>query len=239
VAEPGPVLVSLSDVVKDYRALRPLRIQSLELHEGERVSLLGVDQASAEVLVNLIAGATLPDAGTVHALGRPTSAITDGETWLKSLDDFGIVSERAVLLEALTVEQNLAVPLSLDLHDLPTDTRARVAAVATEVGLAPEHMAKPTAALSALDRLRLRLARAIAVDPKVLMAEHPNAGLSPAEQPVFAEMLVRVAETRRLALLVLTADAGFAAAVSQRVLTLNAATGQLTDTASRWRKWFR
>ena len=231
--------MSLADVVKDYQALRPLRIKSLELRQGERVALLGVDQASAEVLVNLIAGATLPDAGTVSALGRPTSAITDGETWLKSLDDFGIVSERAVLLEQLTVEQNLAVPLSLDLHDLPADVRARVSAVATEVGLASEHMPKPTAALSTVDRLRLRLGRAIAVGPQVVMAEHPNAGLSGAEQQALVDTFVRVAEARRLALLVLTADAAFAAAIGQRVLTLNAATGQLTETASGWRKWFR
>jgi ABC-type lipoprotein export system ATPase subunit len=239
VAEAAPVLVALSGIVKDYRALRPLRIQALELHAGERVALLGFDQASAEVLVNMIAGATLPDSGTVHALGRSTHEITDGAAWLQALDNFGIVSERAVLLEALTVEQNLAISVTLDLHDLPSEIRVRVLALATEVGLAPTDLTKPTASLSTLDRLRLRLGRAIAVDPQVVMAEHPNAALRPDEQRPFIETLVRVADARQLALLVLTADASFAAAVAQRVLTLNPATGQLTDTATGWRKWFR
>jgi ABC-type lipoprotein export system ATPase subunit len=239
VPDRDQVVVSLTGVVKDYRALRPLRIQALELHAGERLALLGFDQASAEVLVNMIAGATLPDSGTVYALGRSTHEITDGATWLQALDDFGIVSERAVLLEQLTVEQNLAIALTLELHDLPADIRTRVSMLATEVGLAQTDLTKPTAALSTLGRLRLRLGRAIAVNPKVLMAEHPNAPLSEAEQPQFVETLVQVAQSRRLALLVLTADAAFASAVAERVLRLNPATGQLIAAAGGWRKWFR
>lgn len=235
---PGEVLVSLSGVVKDYHALRPLRVQQLDLRAGETVALLGVDQASAEVLVNLIAGATVPDAGEVRALGRPTTDITDGDTWLKALDDFGIISERAVLLEQLTAEQNLAVPLSLDLHDLPHDIRSRVSSLAAEVHLEARELASFASSLTPLGRMRLKLARAVAIGPRVLMAEHPNASLPPSDHPSFAADLVRVAASRRLALLVLTADAQFASAVGHRVLTLNPATGALTTAASGWRRWF-
>ena len=68
--------------LKDYRGLRPLRIERLTLAAGEQVALLGFDQPAAEVFVNLITGATLPDPGEVRVLGRPTAAITDSADWL-------------------------------------------------------------------------------------------------------------------------------------------------------------
>ena len=70
----GPVL-ELSGIVKNYHALRPLRIERLVVHAGERVAIVGVDQPGAEVLVNLITGAMLPDRGEVVAFGRATADI--------------------------------------------------------------------------------------------------------------------------------------------------------------------
>jgi len=67
-----PVL-ELTDVSKDYHGLRPLRIANLSVHRGEQVALVGFDQPSAEVFVNLVTGATLPDRGTVCLLGRATA----------------------------------------------------------------------------------------------------------------------------------------------------------------------
>ena len=236
--EPAVPLVVLTGIEKDYRSLRPLRVRRLELREGETVALLGFDQASAEVLVNLIAGATLPDAGEVRAFGRLTSDITDAESWLKALDQFGIISERAVLLEEMTTAQNLAVPLSLELHDLPAAVRNQVTQLAAEVGLEPECLERPATSLQPLDRMRLRLGRALAVAPRVLMAEHPNAALSAQDLPTFAADLARVAAGRKLALLLMTADRVFAASVGDHVLELNAATGELNPVAKGWRRWF-
>jgi ABC-type lipoprotein export system ATPase subunit len=238
VAEAGESLVTIDGVVKDYRALRPLRVQHLEVRANEIVALLGFDQGAAEVLVNLIAGATLPDSGEVRAFGRPTTAITDGETWLKALDEFGIVSERAVLLEQLTTEQNLAVPLSLDLDGLPEDVRGQVRALARETGIDESDLARFASSLSPLTRMRLRLARAIAIAPKLVMAEHPNASLPAADVPEFAADLRRVAAARQLGLLVLTADERFATSIGTRVLKLTGATGTLTEVRTGWRSWF-
>jgi len=236
--DPGDVLVTLSGVEKDYRSLRPLRIRHLELREGEAVALLGFDQASAEVLVNLIAGASMPDSGEVRALGQRTIDIADGDAWLETLDRFGIISGRAVLLDQMTAEQNLAVPLSMELFDLPPAIRTQVANLAAEVGLEAARLAEFVSTLTPLDRMRVRLARALAVNPRVMLAEHPNALLPPAELPTFAADLSRVASARRLALLVLTADRVFANAVADQVLVLNPATGELKREASGWRRLF-
>jgi len=108
----SPVL-QISKVRKQYHGLRPLRIAELSIAAGERVALSGLDAGAAEVLVNLVTGASLPDEGEVIVTGRSTASIADGEDWLASLDRFGIVSPRAVLLDAATLLQNLAMPLSL------------------------------------------------------------------------------------------------------------------------------
>jgi ABC-type lipoprotein export system ATPase subunit len=234
--EPGEPLVELRAVSKDYRGLRPLRISRLELHEGQSLALLGFDRATAEILVNLVTGAILPDAGDVRVLGRSTASITHADDWVATLDQFGLLSERAVLLDQLTVEQNLAMPLSLALDDLSDDVRARVKQLAAEVGLADTDLQKPMTALPAIALLRVRLGRALALNPRVLLAEHPNASLSREDAPTFAGDLARVVDGRRIALLVITADEPFARAVSRQVLTLQAATGELKRAG--WRSWF-
>ena len=67
---------------KAYGGLRPLRIARLRVAAGDRVALLGFDQPTAEVFVNLATGATLPDAGEVSIFGLPTRAIEDSADWL-------------------------------------------------------------------------------------------------------------------------------------------------------------
>jgi ABC-type transporter Mla maintaining outer membrane lipid asymmetry ATPase subunit MlaF len=229
-------LVELRGVSKDYRGLRPLRVSSLQLHHAESLALLGFDQVTAELLVNLVTGAILPDAGEVIVMGRLTSSIGHADDWVETLDQFGLLSERAVLLDQLTAEQNLALPLSLELDRLPPEVCSQVRHLGHEVGLDDENLQKPLNTLSALNRLRVRLGRALALDPRVLLAEHPNATLSHDEAVAFAADLARVVAARHLALLVLTADQGFARSVARQVLTLQPATGELKR--SGWRNWF-
>jgi putative ABC transport system ATP-binding protein len=230
-------VVSLEDVERDYRTLRPLRIRRFELHPAESVALIGLDQPAAEVLVNLITGATLPDKGRVRIFGNDTSAITDAESWMHALDDFGILSDRVVLLEEMTVEQNLMLPLTLELDDVDPATRAKVRAAAEEIGLEPDVLATKAAALPPAQRMRLRLGKALMTQPRVLLAEHPNATLPVDQVAAFAADLSRIISGRSLAAVILTADRTFARAVAQRVLTLQPATGELSAPAG-WRQWF-
>lgn len=233
----GELLVELAGVSKDYRALRPLRIQRLELRAGESIALLGLDAAMAEVLVNLITGAQLPDEGEVRVFGRSTGAITAVDEWVAELDRFGLISDRAVLVEQFTAEQNLALPISLDIEVMSPPVREQVRRLASEVGLAADRMAVATSALTPTDQLRLRLGRALALHPRVLLAEHPNAQLTREESPSFARDFRRIARDRGLATLLLTADAAFAAAGAGTVLELQPATGALKR-RSGLRRWF-
>lgn len=237
MADAHAIVIDVRGVQKDYHGLRPLRVQHLEVHQGESVALLGFDQAAAEVFVNLITAATIPDAGEVRTFGQPTTAIEDADTWLQSLDRFGILSERAVVLDNMTVADNLTMPVTMSLHDVSDAMRSKIRALAEEVGLTGAQLEQPVAALSPSARLRLRLGRALGPDPQVILSEHPNASLAPGELVSFAADYARIVTARAITSIVLTADRTFAAAIASRILTLQPATGELKPLAG-WRRWF-
>ncbi len=229
-----PAVLEFAGISKDYHGLRPLRIAALRVAAGDHVAMLGFDQMSAEVFVNLATGATLPDAGDVSVFGRPTRSITDSTDWLATVDRFGIVSERAVLLDALTVIQNLAMPFTLEIEPPPDQVRVRAEALAREVGLPEETWAKPVAELDASGWLRVRLGRAIALGPAILLLEHASAALDRRQVAPLAAQLRALAVRRGIALVAVTADKEFAEAVASRVLTLEPATGKLKPLRRGW-----
>jgi len=223
-------ILELSGISKTYGGLRPLRLRSLEVTPGSLVALAGFDQTTAEVFVNLATGATLPEEGTVRVFGRATSEIADSADWLAIVDRFGIVSERVVLLEQFTPLQNIAMSLTLDVEPLPDDVRQQVEGLAREVGLDGDSLDRLVADGGVALRHRVRLARALATSPAVLLIEHPVAGLEASEIPALARDIARAAAARDLAVIVLAGDASTATPFATRVLTLNGGTGELTAT---------
>jgi len=226
--------LELSGVSKDYHALRPLRIADLRVSPGEHVAILGFDRPSAEVFVNLVTGATLPDAGDVRVLGRSTADISDAADWLATVDRFGIVSDRAVLLDHLSVIQNLAMPFTLQIEPPPEPDRLRAEALAREVGLGEESWPRRIAEITPVQRARVRLGRAIALEPVVLLLEHASASIERPDVVAFAGDIRSVAARRGAALVAASADEPFARAVATRVLTLEPATGRLKEPRRRW-----
>jgi lipoprotein-releasing system ATP-binding protein len=224
----APVL-SIRQLLKDYRGLRPLRIESLALRPGERVSITGLDAAAAEVLVNLVTGSNLPDRGEVITFDYSTAAIDTEEKWLAHVDRFGIVSDRVVLLDGYSLAQNLAVPFTLSVDPLAPDIAATVATLAEEVGIGGKLLHEPLSAVSRLDRARCRLARAVALGPDILVLEHPTGSLEHQDAMLLAAEIARVAGRRGTAVLALTADRSFARAVATLSLNLNQATGKLSS----------
>jgi ABC-type transporter Mla maintaining outer membrane lipid asymmetry ATPase subunit MlaF len=225
--------LELAGVSKAYGGLRPLRIHQLRVSPDESVAIVGFDQPAAEVFVNLVTGATLPEAGEVRVFGRPTSAIVDSADWLATVDRFGIVSERAVLLDQLTLLQNMALPFTLDIEPLPDDVRAKAAGIAAEVALRRDGWDRPIAGLDLEARMRLRLGRALALAPSVLLLEHVSAGLTPDAAENFGADTRAIVAQRGIALVAATADVAFARAVADRVLAWDAASGQLADRRAR------
>jgi len=233
----APPAIEIIGLIKDYRGLRPLRLQSLTVADGERVAIGGIDATAAEVLVNLVNGAILPDSGTIRVLGADTTAIADETAWLASLERFGIVTPRAVLLDGATLLQNLALPLTLEIDAIPDEVRTQVLALAHRVGLHPEQLQTTTGEAPADVRMRVHLARSIALRPHVMLLEHPTAGVPPELVAAFAKDTVRVLAAESLTTLAVSNDDVFCDIVAGRTYRLNAATGRLSTTG-RLRRWF-
>lgn len=227
-------VLELSGVIKDYRGLRPLRVKQLVVHPGDSIAILGLDQPMAEVFINLITGASLPDEGEVYVFGQPTTAVSDSGEWLALVDRFGIVSARAVLLQALSVIQNLSIPLTLEIEPPTDEVRARVVELAREVALPESCWPRAAGELGPAGQARLRVGRALALDPEVLLLEHVTAAFSRDEVGAFAQDVRALAARRGTAIVAATADPDFAAAVASRVLTLEPASGRLKERRTGW-----
>jgi ABC-type transporter Mla maintaining outer membrane lipid asymmetry ATPase subunit MlaF len=232
----APAMIRLKGVTKEYGGPMPLRVSDFGIGEGDGVVLSGLDAQAAEAFSFLVTGASLPDEGNVHVFGTDTRDIATDTAWLQSLDRLGLVTERALLLDQLTVAQNLALPLSLSIDPMPADVRARVDALAGAVGLTAEQLAQPVSSLSPLGRMHLHLGRALAMGPELLLLEHPTASLDPEDARQLGETLGRIAGTRRLAWVAISADVEFARAAGGRQLTLVPATGALVPVGGFWRR---
>jgi ABC-type uncharacterized transport system ATPase subunit len=244
---PGPSAIEIEGVVKRYQGLRPLRIARLVVERGHAIAIAGMNAAASEVFVNLVTGASLPDEGDVRVGGRSTRDISTDTDWLASLDRFGIVTERAVLLESLSVASNLALPFTLAIDVLSDDIRIRVDALAQEVELPLDRLASPASGLTAEERARVHLARALGPGPELLLLEHPTAPFfkgmpgmpaAPAERDsarAFGATLARITAARHLGWVALTEDDHFVRAAGARRLRLDAATGALAG-ETLWRK---
>ena len=226
-------VLRIANVRKAYSGLRPLRVNGLAIEAGERVAISGLDAGAAEVLVNLVTGASLPDEGEVAVLDRSTASIADGDAWLEWLDRFGIVSPRAVLLDAATLLQNLAMPITLDIEPVQPGVAAKVAVMARDAGIEPQWLEQPIAALDAAIQIRAHLVRAIALEPSLLILEHPTARLAAGEGKAFGEIVARVAGARGLATLIISEDEAFSIAAATRRLALQGATGELKPPRKR------
>jgi ABC-type lipoprotein export system ATPase subunit len=232
----APAVLEMQGVVKDYRGLRPLRVASFAVQAGDRAVIEGLDRAAAETFVNLVNGAYVPDTGTVRVFGVPTSDIATDTAWLASLNRFGMVTERAVLLEGAPIDQNLALPFSLEIDPMPEDVRARVRSLASELELADEMLSGRAGDAPPKVRVRVHLARALALDPQVLLMEHPTVSLDRADARPYAELVRRVAESRGLTLVAVSNDRELADVVATTSLKLNPGTGVLSSNKG-WRRW--
>ena len=230
-------LVHIEGVTKQYGGLRPLRVRRLMIGARDRVALAGLDGPAAETLVHLVTGASVPDEGVVRVEGRDTREIATDTEWLASLDRFGMVTARAVLIGPLPIEQNLALPLTLSIDPMASDVRATVERLADLVGLARARLTDVASTLSAEELVRVHLARALATRPVLLLLEHPTAGVDEARRREALGRTLRAStETLGIGWLAVTSDPDFVRGSAATQLTLKPATGEVTGDGRWWRR---
>lgn len=231
-------LLEINGLSKDYQTLRPLRIKSLTVNRGDVISITGIDMLGAETFVHLVTGATLPDSGDVALFGRNTREITDGDAWLKSLDGVGMITARGILVEMFSVLQNVALSLTLDVDPIDPGLAPQAVALAKEAGIDAAQLDVPAGRVAPDMKMRVHLARALALSPQLLIAEHPSASLPRDVVAGFGSDLGRAARGRGIALLTISADDSIAKAIGGSRLELVPATGELRG-VSRIRRLFQ
>jgi putative ABC transport system ATP-binding protein len=177
----GAVVCGL-DLVKHYGTgegrTRALDGVSWEVPAGVLAAVTGPSGSGKTTLLHVLAGLTAPDAGTVTVAGRPITGTSEAERTTLRRELMGLVFQRANLLPALTVGENVALPLLLA-GARREQVRARTVEVLEQVGLGGRGRSAP-AELSGGEQQRVAVARALAGRPQVVWADEPTGALDSA-----------------------------------------------------------
>jgi ABC-type lipoprotein export system ATPase subunit len=139
------------------------------------------------------------------------------------------------MLDGSTLLQNLVLPLSLDIDAIAPEVKRRAESLAEDVGLKLERLGVRAGEATLDERLRAQVARALALDPQIVLLEHPSAMLPRDKVDAFAHDIARVFERRGLTALAVTEDAAFAGPFATRWLTVKPATGEVVPARARWK----
>lgn len=189
---------------------------SLEVKEGEIFALAGASGCGKSTLLREIILLQRPESGSIRVFGREVVGLDD-EEGLPLRRDWGVMFERGALFSSLTVSENVGLPLRehTRLSDRIIDEIAAVKVALT--GLPASAGPKYPAELSGGMRKRAALARAIALDPRLLFLDEPTAGLDPLSASGFDELVRRMKELLGLTIFLVTHDLDLLWRVADRV----------------------
>lgn len=216
---PGVIAHNLFHRVGDLRTrVDVLRDVSLEAPAGELTAVVGPAGSGKTSLLHLLAGLDRPAAGTVTVDGRPLRGLADVELTRLRRERIGLLLPAASVLRTITVRENVALPLLIARCEHKPEA---VDALLARVGLADRGDERP-GNLTAVERQRAALARALVGGPSVLLADEPAGELEPEEGAHLLMLLRDVAHEDGIAVVLFTRDIDDAAGVADRIVELDA-----------------
>lgn len=211
--------IQVQSVVKRFGKQTVLDQISLDVFEGETLVILGGSGSGKSTMLRLMIGNVIPDGGDIIGLGKSLCTMTPTE-----LDDYrkkiGVLFQSGALYNSMSVADNVALPLR-EHTDLPEATIEIMVKIKLELVGLREASAKMPAMLSGGMKKRAGLARALALDPRILFYDEPSAGLDPVTSAEIDELIIDLNEKLGVTSVVVTHEMDSAFRIADRMVLLD------------------
>jgi phospholipid/cholesterol/gamma-HCH transport system ATP-binding protein len=192
---------------------------NLKVSYDETLTVLGQSGTGKSVLLKLIVGLQAPDSGSITIDGRDIHQASASEL-VEVRKSMGFLFQQAALYDSLSVEANVGFPLKRHSPMSTSERNERVAQLLQQVGM-EEHAHKMPSQISGGMQKRVALARALALEPRILLFDEPTTGLDPITSSEIDELILQVQKRYGTASIVVTHDLHSARNISDRMVLIH------------------